>query len=115
MIAGLLAVGGELHSKMIVIVDDDIDVFDEEQVQWALATRVSWDKDIAVIPRVHHSEIDPRSYGEAGLDYETGEVGEGQLIGRVIIDATKPATLPYATTTSPPEDLWKSIKLEEYI
>ena len=38
--------------KLAVIVDDDIDVFNEREVMWAVATRVHWDKDIEIIREV---------------------------------------------------------------
>ena len=110
MLAGLLAIGADMNGKLAIVVDEDVDVFNEEEVLWAVATRVSWDKDIAIIPRVAHSILDPRAYGETGLDYEKGE-----MIAKVVIDATKPVTLPYATRITPPKDLWESMKLEDYL
>ena len=115
MLAGLLALGAEDRGKLVIVVDEDVDVFDEEEVLWALATRVSWDKDIAVIPRIATGPLDPRNYSESVIDYETGEVGKGEMIGKIRIDATKPVTMPYATRIIPPEDLWKSMKLEDYL
>ena len=38
--------------KHVTIVDDDIDVFNEREVMWAVATRVHWDKDIEIIREV---------------------------------------------------------------
>jgi len=35
-----------------VIVDEDVDVFNEREVMWAVATRVHWDKDIEIIREV---------------------------------------------------------------
>lgn len=32
--------------KQVVIVDDDIDIFDNTQVEWALATRFQADRDL---------------------------------------------------------------------
>lgn len=37
--------------RRIVIVDDDINVYDHMEIEWALATRVQADKDIIIIPR----------------------------------------------------------------
>jgi hypothetical protein len=33
----------------------------------------------------------------------------------MIIDATKPLTLPTPVPITPPEDLWKKMRLEDYI
>jgi 3-polyprenyl-4-hydroxybenzoate decarboxylase len=38
--------------KLAVIVDEDIDVYNEREVMWAVATRVHWDKDIEIIREV---------------------------------------------------------------
>jgi 2,5-furandicarboxylate decarboxylase 1 len=38
--------------KWVVVVDDDIDPFDPMRVQWAIATRSQWDRDLIVIPRM---------------------------------------------------------------
>ena len=38
--------------KLAVVVDDDIDVFNEREVLWAVSTRTHWDKDMEVIRKV---------------------------------------------------------------
>ncbi len=38
--------------KMAIVVDDDVDVYNEREVQWAVVTRTYWDKDIEVIRKV---------------------------------------------------------------
>ena len=108
MLAGLLAVGADINSKLAIVVDEDIDVYNEEEVMWAVATRTAWDKDIAIIPNVTQSPLDPRAYGEKGYD-------KGDMIAHVVIDATKPVTMPYATRIVPPRELWESMKLEDYL
>ena len=45
--------------KHVIVVDKDIDVYDEEQVLWAVATRVDAATDIAIINRVKGSRLDP--------------------------------------------------------
>jgi 2,5-furandicarboxylate decarboxylase 1 len=50
--AGMQAFVEMPNLKLAVIVDDDIDVFNEREVMWAVATRVHWDKDIEVIREV---------------------------------------------------------------
>jgi 3-polyprenyl-4-hydroxybenzoate decarboxylase len=34
------------------MVDEDIDVYNEAEVLWAVVTQTRWDKDLTVIPRV---------------------------------------------------------------
>jgi len=38
--------------KLCVVVDEDIDVFNEREVMWAVSTRTHWDKDIEIIRKV---------------------------------------------------------------
>ncbi len=58
-LAAMSAFTGSELIKHVVVVDDDIDVFDEEQVLWAVATRVDAATDVAVIDRVKGSRLDP--------------------------------------------------------
>jgi 2,5-furandicarboxylate decarboxylase 1 len=41
------------------VVDDDIDVFDPMDVEWAIATRVQADRDVIVIPGARAKPLDP--------------------------------------------------------
>jgi 2,5-furandicarboxylate decarboxylase 1 len=45
--------------KHVVVVDDDIDVFDATDVEWAIATRVQGDKDVVIIPGARAKPLDP--------------------------------------------------------
>jgi 2,5-furandicarboxylate decarboxylase 1 len=63
--------------KHVVVVDDDVDVFDAEQVEWAIATRVQAERDVLVVPAAGGSSLDP-----SARDGLTDKVG---------IDATVPA------------------------
>ena len=40
--------------KLAVIVDDDVNVFNEREVMWALTTRTHWDKDLDIIRKVQN-------------------------------------------------------------
>jgi UbiD family decarboxylase len=45
--------------KHVVVVDEDIDPFDQEEVEFAIATRVRGDRDIMVITGARGSSLDP--------------------------------------------------------
>jgi 2,5-furandicarboxylate decarboxylase 1 len=64
--------------KHAVVVDDDIDPFNMEQVEWAIATRFKGDEDLVVIPNVRVSSLDPASDQEKELGCKVG------------VDATRP-------------------------
>jgi UbiD family decarboxylase len=63
--------------KHVVVVDEDIDIYDIADVEFAVATRVRGDLDIMIVPNVRGSSLDPR----ARSDGTTTKVG---------IDATAP-------------------------
>lgn len=62
--------------KHCVVVDTDVNVFDAEDVEYAIATRVKGDKDIMIVPNVRGSSLDP----VAESDGTTTKIG---------VDATK--------------------------
>jgi 4-hydroxy-3-polyprenylbenzoate decarboxylase len=45
--------------KRIVVVDDDIDPWDTEQVEWAMATRAKPDRDVLIVPGVRADRSEP--------------------------------------------------------
>ncbi len=47
--------------KHVVIVDEDINIFDPNDVEFAIATRVKGDEDVYIYPNVRGSTLDPRS------------------------------------------------------
>jgi UbiD family decarboxylase len=62
--------------KHCVVVDTDVNVFDAEDVEYAISTRVKGDRDIMIVPNVRGSSLDP----VAKSDGTTTKVG---------VDATK--------------------------
>jgi UbiD family decarboxylase len=56
--------------KHVVIVDDDIDIFNHNDIEFAIATRVKGDEDIYIYPNVRGSTLDPRS--ENGIGTKVG-------------------------------------------
>ncbi len=62
-VAMLAAMANNADIKHVIVVDDDIDIFDMEQVEWAMATRFQGDRDLMVIPRVQVSNLDPSALG----------------------------------------------------
>lgn len=62
--------------KHCVAVDTDVNIFDAEDVEYAIATRVKGDRDIMIVPNVRGSSLDP----VAESDGTTTKIG---------VDATK--------------------------
>lgn len=71
LILALLALG--IGLKQVTVVDDDIDIRNATEVEWALSTRMQPDRDLIVIPRIACSTLDPsvpkpRSTAAWGID-----------------------------------------------
>ncbi len=89
--------GADLLAKHVVVVDSDVDIFDEKQVLWAIATRLQGDTDIVNIPGSLGSDLDPSNRGE-GVQCKT------------IFDATaKPDLKNFATKNTIPPDVVATI------
>jgi 2,5-furandicarboxylate decarboxylase 1 len=71
--------------KHVFVVDDDIDIYDPAEVDYALATRFRADRDLYVIPRVRGNPLDP-----AAEEYAAGRA----TVTKMIVDATKPLDAP---------------------
>ncbi|MBO32525.1 MAG: hypothetical protein CMM74_06045 [Rhodospirillaceae bacterium] len=70
----LAAVLAYRRLKMAVSVDDDIDIFDEQEINWALSTRVQWERDSFQLSGLSGSTLDPslpsgaRTVSKIGID-----------------------------------------------
>jgi len=71
--------------KHVVVTDDDIDIFDPQELEWAIATRVRVERDIIIIPHMGRAKpLDPVL--PPGMD--------PMLIARLGVDATMPEGIP---------------------
>jgi 2,5-furandicarboxylate decarboxylase 1 len=95
------AFAADMLLKHVVIVDDDIDVFEEERVLWAVANRFQADRGLVVIPNAQGSELDP-SAGPGGINAKMG------------VDATKPMT-GFPPELRVPDEVMKKIRLEDFL
>jgi 2,5-furandicarboxylate decarboxylase 1 len=57
----MLLFGLDPYLKLAIAVDDDIDVFNEQEVLWAMATRMQADKDVFIVPDMLCNVLDPSS------------------------------------------------------
>jgi 2,5-furandicarboxylate decarboxylase 1 len=83
----LLAALSVSDIKHAVVVDDDIDVFNPIDVEWAIATRVQGDRDVFVISGARVKPLDPSL-----PVMPAGVVPTGAKVG---IDATIPENIPH--------------------
>jgi UbiD family decarboxylase len=67
----MAAFTGHPSMKRVVIVDEDVDIHDDTDVEWAIATRFQADRDLVRIDNAAGSSLDPSSKGptsKLGLD-----------------------------------------------
>ncbi|MBI2880164.1 MAG: UbiD family decarboxylase [Candidatus Tectomicrobia bacterium] len=98
----LAALGSAKRPKLVIVVDEDIDIYDDIQVLWAISTRIQADRDVIIVPAV----------GSAPLDPSTPEPNLSAVMG---IDATRPFGTPFADVTVVPgveevPNLWELLR-----
>lgn len=99
--AALTALAHCAFIKYCVIVDDDINVFNDDEVWWAVATRSQPSEDLDILRNVKGPELDPSQTTE-------------DTISKLIIDATQPLSRPFAPRLNIPEEVMQRIRLEDY-
>jgi 2,5-furandicarboxylate decarboxylase 1 len=70
------AFAGHYDVKHVIVVDEDVDIHNPAEVEWAVATRFQADKDLVIVPESQGSKLDPSTRN-----------GVGAKMG---MDATKP-------------------------
>ena len=95
--------------KHVVLLDDDINVFNEQEVLWAVATRFEADKDLIIMPYCMGSHLIPTAYDITGLKH-------GVMQTKLIFDATMPAKpTPFPKKADVPRHIEEKINLAEYL
>jgi UbiD family decarboxylase len=82
--------------KLVVVVDDDVDVFNEREVMWAVGTRTHWDKDLEVIRQVQNFR---------------GWLGDAVAI----IDATKPLKANFPERNQVSDEAMQRVDVSKYV
>lgn len=97
----LAAFASDKDLKHVVVVDEDVDLFNPADVEWAIATRVQADLDVFIVPGAKGSPLEP-SHNLRGVSAKMG------------IDATVPldAKEHYMRKRIPGAE---KIKLEDYL
>jgi 2,5-furandicarboxylate decarboxylase 1 len=99
----LSVLGADLYMKRVVVVDHDVDIYDDRQVTWAIATRCQPDRDLTIVTHARGSDLDP-STPEDGYTAKWG------------VDATaKPSLDRYTRRHRVPPDVWNRIDLKDYL
>jgi len=75
------AFNGHKSMKHVVIIDEDVDIYNPTAIEWAIATRFQGDKDLIIKENSPGSSLDPSAKHEEGKKTLTAKVG---------VDATIP-------------------------
>ncbi|HEY3209988.1 MAG TPA: UbiD family decarboxylase [Actinomycetota bacterium] len=108
-LAALSALSSDPFVKLAVVVDDDVDIHNEAEVLWAIATRTQPDRSTFFIPESATSRLDPASYS-IWSRWEKDTMNT-----KWAIDATKPVEAPFEERADVPRDVWEKIDLEQYV
>jgi 2,5-furandicarboxylate decarboxylase 1 len=86
----LCAFGSHYDIKHVIVVDDDVDVHDPKQVEWAVATRFQADRDLVVIAGAQGSILDPSTTIASGADKGEMPPHLQGISAKMGLDATRP-------------------------
>ncbi len=100
----MAVLGGDMYIKRVVVVDHDVNVFDDRQVNWAIGTRCQPDRDISIISNARGSDLDPSTAGDDGSTAKWG------------VDATaKPLLKDFTPKHWFPDEVWDGIDLKKLL
>lgn len=88
--AALTALLSLMGVKLVTVVDDDIDIYNDDELKWCFALRVQPDKDVLIVSNTQAKHMDPTVYAH--------KLPAGQLptTSKMGIDATIPPDIsPY--------------------
>ncbi|PLN57646.1 3,4-dihydroxybenzoate decarboxylase, partial [Klebsiella pneumoniae] len=88
--AALLAFSAFPELKHVILVDEDVDIFDSDDVLWAMQTRYQGDVDTVMIPGVRCHPLDPSQVPE----YSPSVLQQGMSC-KTIFDCTVPFHLKH--------------------
>jgi 2,5-furandicarboxylate decarboxylase 1 len=94
---------GHKSLKHCVIVDDDINIYDPNDVEWAIATRFQADKNAVILPNQPGSSLDPSGDLSEGKKARTCKMG---------LDATIPSG---KTDKSFTKEKYRKVDLNSYL
>jgi 2,5-furandicarboxylate decarboxylase 1 len=108
-LAALAALAADPFVKLAVVVDHDIDINNDSEVLWAIATRTQPDKATFFVQDAAVSRLDPASYS-IWSRWEKDTMNT-----KWAIDATMPIEAPFEERADVPRRLWENLDLSQYI
>jgi UbiD family decarboxylase len=100
--AAFVVLGAVDMIKHVFVVDADVDVFDDRQVLWAIATRVQADQAVDIIRNAKGNTLDPS---------QTDPI----MTTKMIVDATKPVQRPFSERILVPKEAQARVPIADYV
>lgn len=100
--AALATFGAVDFVKNIIVVDGDIDPFNEQEVMFAVATRTQAREDVDIIKNVKGNTLDPSQVNDIMTD-------------KLLIDATMPVGRAFSARVRVPAAALEKFPLEDYV
>jgi UbiD family decarboxylase len=97
------AFDGHKSLKHCIIVDEDVDIYDENDVEWAIATRFQADRNAVVLPNQRGSSLDPSGDLTEGRKARTCKMG---------LDATIPSK---GTSKGFKKEEYRRVNLDKFL
>jgi 2,5-furandicarboxylate decarboxylase 1 len=81
------AFAGSFDLKHVIVVDEDVDIHNPTEVEWAVATRFQADRDLLIVPNSQGSKLDPSNRdgvgAKMGLDATKSLAAEEMVFKRI--------------------------------
>jgi 2,5-furandicarboxylate decarboxylase 1 len=98
------ALSGHYDVKHVIVVDEDVDIHNPEEVEWAVATRVQADRDVVIVSGTQGSKLDPSTNNgigaKMGLDATKPLDAEEMLYKRIYVPGEEKVDLKEAIAST---------------
>jgi UbiD family decarboxylase len=103
MNAALAVLGSDIYFKQVIVVDHDVDIFDDGRVIWAVGTRCQPNRDICIINQTRGTDLDP-------------SVAVDGVTSKIAIDATaKPSLEAFTPRHFVPPDVLARMNPQDWL
>ncbi len=106
------AFGGHYDLKQVIVVDEDVDIHNPTEVEWAVATRFQADRDLIVIGHAQGSRLDPSTRegvgAKMGLDATIPVGAPAGRFTRIHVPGERDLDMAALIDPDPPAD-WRSL------
>ena len=108
------AFAGHYDIKHVVVVDEDVDIHDPTEVEWAVATRFQADRDLVIVPESQGSKLDPSTRNgvgaKMGLDATKPLIADEMKFKRIRVPGEENVNVAALLATRGPADWRDAIK-----